>query len=298
MMHQIVFSGNVAHLKEILSYQINNPDFQLLIRALDGKTIKDVAVERSQMAPQMLYYINQLVECEEMLKNAKLRKWNEVKQAITSNKEIANEKPPYQDYFLIHYLAADGRLDVLKQIQEITIIKLQPTAQNKTAVQIANENNHNEFAEYLATLPAAAPSSEAASTSSSSLPSASAMPHHSPAFYSDLSISFLPSNLDPEAIVWPNMGGSSSFGHHHHHHQYDASSYNPTPSSSSGGHGASSHPKPAKPQPKLPSTTPEEDAAYEKTIISNIEKLSGSEIVSLIMCPITKQVIRSPGQCR
>jgi hypothetical protein len=60
-----------------------------------------------------------------------------------------NEKPPYRRFYLAHHLAYMGELNIFKNLSDICQFKLDLLVDNKTIDQIARENNHIEFAEYI-----------------------------------------------------------------------------------------------------------------------------------------------------
>ncbi|CAF2955913.1 unnamed protein product, partial [Rotaria sp. Silwood2] len=152
ILHQIVYSGDVKHLDEALSLQATNSDFRLLCRGRDGKTVCEVAAERASIHPTMLQCIERLVAIDELLDNAKSRKWDLVKQFITLQPDIVNEKSPYRRYYLIHHLAYVGQLDVFKDLSKICHFRLDLLAGNKTIIQLAREHNKIAFAEHIESL--------------------------------------------------------------------------------------------------------------------------------------------------
>ena len=152
MLHQIVYCGNVTHLNEVLAYQISNQEFRLLCKALDDKTVREVAMERAHMHPQMLRRIERLVAIDQLLANAKDGKWELVRQFLRQQPDIINEKPPYKKYYLAHYLAFTGQLNMFVDLSHICQFKLDLKADNKTIDQIARENSHIQFAEYIENL--------------------------------------------------------------------------------------------------------------------------------------------------
>jgi len=139
MLHQIVYCGNITHLNEVLAYQISNEEFRLLCKALDDKTIREVAAERAHIHPQMLRRVERLVAIDQLLNNAKDGKWELVRQFLRQQPDIINEKPPYKKYYLAHYLALTGQLDMFKDLSTICEFKLDLVADNKTINQIARK---------------------------------------------------------------------------------------------------------------------------------------------------------------
>ena len=220
----------MTHLNDVLTLQANNSDFRLLCKTLDDKTVREVAAERAHVHPQMLRRIERLVAIDQLLYNAKDRKWDLVKQCITLQPDIVNEKPPYRRYFLAHYLASVGDLDIFKELSKKCHFKLDLQVDNKTISQVARENNHVEFAEYIdnltnesnqtnenASANANANANESDNESESGGSShANGELHFSPGFYEDPGISFIPANIDLTTIFPTSTGGSSFFTYHHH----------------------------------------------------------------------------------
>lgn len=172
MLHQIVFSGDTTHLNEVLALQAGNASFRLMFTSKDGKTVRDVAAEREHIHTAMLRRIDRLILMDELLNNAKSRKWDLVKQSILANQDIVNEKPPYRRYYLAHHLAVVGQLDIFKELTEICHFNLTLTADGKTVSQVARAHNKINFAEYVEELQSS--SGQAAGSASSHVASSGA----------------------------------------------------------------------------------------------------------------------------
>ena len=153
MLHQIVFCGNIAHLDEVLSHQVTNENFSLLFKAVDEKTIREVASERAHVYPQMTHYVERLVALDQLLHNAKDGKWALVRQFLQQKPGLVNEKPPHKKIYLIHQLAATGQLEIFQELRQICPFKLNLVVDGKTISQIARENNHEDFAAFVESLP-------------------------------------------------------------------------------------------------------------------------------------------------
>jgi len=324
MLHQIVFSGNVMHLNEVLALQASNPEFRLLCKTLDDKTIREVASERAHVHPQMLRRIERLVAVDQLLSNAKDRKWELVKQCITLQPDIVNEKPPYRRFYLAHHLAFVGDLDMFKELSKKCHFKLDLLAENKTISQVAREHNHAAFAEYIDNL--TTESNETTETEFAP-PHPTGEPHFSPGFYEDPGISFIPANIDLNNLFPTSTSASSYSNHHHHHHSHPHSTYddfhtnndhhfathslyqghNPAMlaaiASASIEHSSveeeeiddSKQKKSVQPKSTASQLTDEEQVAYEKTIIGNVQKMSQQNLLNSITCCITKTILHDPG---
>ncbi|CAF0965523.1 unnamed protein product [Rotaria sordida] len=216
MLHQIVFSGHVKHLDEVLALQISNAQFRLLLKARDGKTIHEVATERSHIHPGMLRRIERLVAVDQLLNNAKDRKWDLVKQSITAKPDIVNEKPPYRRFYLAHHLAFVGQLDVFKDLSKICKFNLDLLAGNQTVAQVAREHNKIPFAQYIESLQTETNDDTNDDTSSFDEPGVT---HYSPGFYDDPCISFIPPNLNLNTI-FPLSNHSTTYSNNHHHYPH------------------------------------------------------------------------------
>jgi hypothetical protein len=53
--------------------------------------------------------------------------------------------------------------------------------------------------------------------------------------------------------------------------------------------------KSVKPKSTAPQLTDEEQAAYEKTVAGNVQKLSQQNLLNSITCCITKTILHDPG---
>ena len=314
-MHQIVFSGDVAHLNEVLGFQLNNAEFNFLCKTLDDKTVRDVAIERQHVHPQILRRIERIVATDQLLNNARDHKWALVKQCITTQPDIVNEKPPYRPLYLAHYLASVGELETFKELSDICHFNLTLSADNKTISQIARENDHAEFADHIDRLIAAsgpATNNENGNSDDSDdnldLHSTGHL-HYSPGFYEDPGMSFIPANFDVTTLFQtpssafslhgsqpptPNFFHTSSPMAFHvlpspsHMEDYTVYEEHPVP----GAHHASAQTKPS--QPKVSDA---EQAAYENTVTSNVKNLSQQNVLNSLTCCITKNILRDPGNC-
>jgi hypothetical protein len=317
MLHQIVFSGNVMHLNEVLALQAPNAQFRLLCETMDHKTVREVAAERAHVHPQMMRRIERLVAVDQLLNNAKDRKWGLVKQCITLQPDIVNEKPPYRRYFLAHHLAYVVELDIFKELSTICHFKLDLLADNKTISQVAREHNHIPFAEHVESLSTAA--ADEASDDDTAHTASSGPTHYSPGFYENPGISFIPLNVNLDNL----FPMTTSNGSHHHHSsthgdhisntdialthslmlgQHTGSMTMTMPTahalpSSIQEEGNDSHQpkKTVQPKPAEPQMNDEEQAEYEKTIKNNITLMSKENLINSITCCITKCILQDPG---
>lgn len=305
MLHQIVYCGNVAHLNEILACQISNSDFRLLHKALDDKTVLEVATERAHIHTQMLRRIERLVALDKLLNDAKDNKWELVKQFLRQKPDMVNEKPPYRKYYLAHFLALTGQLNIFKELSEICTFKLDLLSDEKTINQLARDYNHIEFAEHVENLQANQPAQTAeanpANVDENSIPpypTTAAEPFYSPGFYENPGIMIFSINPNTIGNIFFPQDESLTFPSHHHHHTSNDSHF-ATHSLFHGAnsmtmHTASSSTEKKQEAPIPPPLTEEEQAVYEKTILENLNKFSSTSLLSSITCSITKSILHDP----
>jgi hypothetical protein len=325
MLHQVVYCGNVTHLNEVLAYQISNQEFRLLCKALDDKTVREVAAERAHVNPQMLRRVERLVAIDQLLNNAKDGKWELVRQFLRQQPDIINEKPPYRKYYLAHYLALTGQLDMFKDLSNICEFKLDLIADDKTIDQIARENNHIEFAEHIENLHLTTNepiehnhdddddnnNNNNTTENDSSLPYPTTQPFFSQGFYDDPGIMIFSINPTSMGNMFPPQDDSLGFPGHHHHTSDDFhfathslfQGENPmmtiftTESHQNGANNDNEHEmnKKSKSNALPPPMTEEEQVLYEKTVMENIKKFSADSLLNAVTCCITKAILRDPG---
>lgn len=315
ILHQIVFSGDIAHLNEVLGYQIDSPDFSFLCKTLDDKTVREVAIERAHVHPQMLRRIERLVAIDQLLSNARNGKWDLVKQCISSQPDIVNEKPPFRRLYLAHYLATTGELDTFKELSKKCHFKLDLLADNKTLSQTARENNHTEFADYIDTLTTASSETNDNNSDDDDLPThGTGQYHYSPGFYEDPGMSFIPANFDVNSLFPSTTSAALHFNHHAHHSHHpttpnslfgslpmafhvlaSAASMEDDPVFEQSTAATQHHNESVQAKPKEPTVTEAEQTAYENTVTGNIKNISEQNLLNSITCCITKAVLRDPG---
>ena len=297
---------------------MNNPDFRLLFKAADGKTVRDVAVERQHIHPNMIRHIERLIFCDQLLNNTKEAKWEVVKSSLRQKPDWANEKPPYRRRYLVHQLASRGLINEFKEINEIARLRLDLLSEGKTPSQLARSRGHQEFANYIDNLapPAAtggggsgggSGGSHSSATGSSGHPPG--QPKYSPGFYDDVSISIMP------------PGGGSGFclsnphaSSYHHpaalthdlmlsgHGMHDGAYAGPHSGSGYGGgasggsyHGSSAKAS-IKKKPVVTTISEDEQTKYEHTVTDNADRVTGTQLLDSMTCSITKQILRDPGK--
>jgi len=113
--HQVVYNGDISLLKRILALYSDN---QITIRKLsdDDKTLLDVAKEQRTVHPNMYNYIENLFLADDLIRAAEQNNWDLVNDILEKHPKLANEKPPYSTYFLLHYLVQNGDTNLLKNL--------------------------------------------------------------------------------------------------------------------------------------------------------------------------------------
>jgi hypothetical protein len=306
MLHQIVFCGSVLHLNEVLAYQISNEEFRLLCKALDDKTVREVAAERAHVHPQMMRRIERLVAMDQLLNNAKDGKWDLVRQYLRQQPDTVNEKPPYRKLYLAHYLASTGQLDMFVSLSEICQFKLDLIVDNKSISQIARETDHVEFAEHIENLHpninqiTEDDQDEEPTPSGSNPPYPTNSPFFSQGFYDDPGIMIFSLNPNSFSNMFPSHDEALPHNNHHTDLHFATHSlyqgHNPTTMATTNslpnnnGHGNIK-----KTKSNIPTMTDDEQAEYEKTVVNNVKQFSSDNLLNAVTCCITKGILRDPG---
>ena len=267
MLHQIVFNGNVAHLNEILAYQIANDEFGLLFKALDGKTIREVAIERGYLFPQMLTCVERLITSDQMLGYAKEQQWDLVRVTVQQHPSVVNAKPPFRESHLIHLLALAGRLDLLIELNSVQPFKLQVLSNGKTADAIARENNHLDFAEHIEHLRSTTNEPVDEMNDQPDEPTDHENHSHPPAF-------LLYASSMQELTDMLQM-----------HNQVQPVAPPPPPT--------------VQQENSTPVPWEDDDDAnqkYEQIVVDNAKDFPMNTILETLMCPITNYIFRDPGR--
>jgi hypothetical protein len=316
MLHQIVYCGNVVHLNEVLAYQLSNEEFRLLCKALDDKTVREVATERAHVNPQMLRRVERLVAIDQILYNAKDGKWELVRQFLRQQPDIVNEKPPYRKYYLAHFLASTGQLDIFKDLSNICEFKLDLMADNKTINQIARDNNHIEFAEHIEHLCpninqiAENHNNDEEPGNNSNPPYPTSQHFFSQGFYDDPGIMIFSLNPNSFGSMFLSQDETTSYpSHQQPHHQASNDSHyathslfqgqNPTTTTMTTAnlHQNSSNDGNLKAKPSIPPPMSDEDQAeYETKVMENVKKFPAENLLNAVTCCITKGILRDPGK--
>ena len=135
--HQAVYHGDVNLLKRLLTL-FSDQQIDIRSKTGDGKTLLDVAKEKQAKHKEMFTYIEHLFDQDELIEAAKASHWPKVMSLLEKNRYLANEKPPYAPYFLLHHVVMNGNEQILKQLLEnahlVTDVR---SANNETPLQLA-----------------------------------------------------------------------------------------------------------------------------------------------------------------
>lgn len=274
ILHQVVFCGNPNHLRDVLLHQVPNEEFVLLTKALDDKTIREVASERAHIHPDMMHYVERIVALDQLLINTKEGHWHLVVQSLRQKPSMVNEKPPHRRYNLPFYLAVNGLVDRFRELIDFCQFKFNLTVDGKKIHEIARDHAQIDFADYVQSicpdindLPGEADTPVLPHESTDSSDSGSPFPGNPGAILFSLLSSSIGDLLHPTIITMPHDGEGE--------HQI------PTTAAASAI---------VKPEISI-----EEQAIYDKMISENAKQLSGSFCLQMLTCSITKSIMRDPG---
>lgn len=113
--HQVVYHGDIDLLKRMLAV-FSDDQIDIRTKSKDGKTLLDVATERHSSHPAMHTYVELLFSQDELIGEAKQANWRAVQDLLDKNKDLANQKPPYSPYFLLHYVVENGDAQILDDL--------------------------------------------------------------------------------------------------------------------------------------------------------------------------------------
>lgn len=150
ILHQVILSGDVDHLNQLLALQKSNKTFRLLTNTRDNQTVLDIAKLRKDV-PVMEARIKHLIKLDELLSYAKDCKWDQCLQIIRENPNIVNEKPPYRRFYLIHHMACANAIKEFEEFKRIKdcVFYINLRADRKKINVIAREENQPEFAAHM-----------------------------------------------------------------------------------------------------------------------------------------------------
>ena len=92
ILHQVVFHGDVDQLNRLLVLQTQNPNFLLLSKTRDNKTVLDIAEEAMRKNESMYRRIERLAMMDELINSAKAGNWEACRLTLQRMPGIINEK--------------------------------------------------------------------------------------------------------------------------------------------------------------------------------------------------------------
>jgi len=156
--HQVVYHGNVDLFKRILAL-FSDDQIDIRSKSADNKTLLNVAIEKRDAHPAMFTYVNHLFAQDELIEQAKQRNWRSVTELLEKNKELANEKPPYSSYFLLHYVVEYGDAEILQNLLDnFQFLTNVLNTKNETPLDMAIRLNKNDIRSILQPKTVARPS--------------------------------------------------------------------------------------------------------------------------------------------
>lgn len=128
--HQIVYHNKTEELKRILGF-FSDDEIDITTKSGDNRTLLCIATEKKIPHPNMFEYVSLLFKQNELITAAKKGNWQLVNDLLENDKELANEKPPYSSYFLIHYVIKNGDGKILQDFIKKFQLKLNLLNKNK-----------------------------------------------------------------------------------------------------------------------------------------------------------------------
>ncbi|CAF1252169.1 unnamed protein product [Rotaria sordida] len=156
ILHYLVMYGLLDLFNKVIA--IPNIRFILLTKTATKpqKDILQIANEnqtKSSTHKKLYDTIERLVIMEKFVEHAKNNQINECRKMLQQDEDLANLKPPYRKYYLIHHLAFADNKNAFDQLRSMCNFDMKLlTNDKKTASEVAFEHNHTRFATYLESL--------------------------------------------------------------------------------------------------------------------------------------------------
>ncbi|CAF0734468.1 unnamed protein product [Adineta steineri] len=156
ILHHIVSHGALDLFNKVIA--IPNIRVILLTKSLGkpGKDILQIAGEnrtKSNKYKQLYQTIDRLVQMDKFAEYGKSNEIDECKKMLALDEDLVNQKPPYRKYYLIHHLAYANNREAFDQLRELCNFDMKLlTSDQKTASEVAFQQVHTDFANYLETL--------------------------------------------------------------------------------------------------------------------------------------------------
>jgi len=156
ILHYLVLHGALDLFNKVIA--IPNIRFILLTKSATkpGKDILQISNEnrtKSNNHKKLYQTIDRLVQMDKFVEYAKSNRTNECKKMLEIDEDLANQKPPYRKFYLIHHLAYANNREAFDQLRSLCHFNMKLlTSGQKTASEVAFEENHKDFAQYLESL--------------------------------------------------------------------------------------------------------------------------------------------------
>jgi hypothetical protein len=158
--HQVVYHGNVDLFKRIVLL-FSADQINIHSKTNDGKTCLDIASEKRTVHPTMYTYIEHLFAQDELIDEAKQSNWRSVMDILDKNRQLANEKPPYSPYFLLHYVVENGDALILQELIDHFQVRTNVlNEKNETPLDMAMRLNRYDLCSILQSKMATRPHSQ------------------------------------------------------------------------------------------------------------------------------------------
>ena len=151
--HYLVIHGALDLFNKVIA--IPNLRFNPLTKTASkpSKDISQISMENRSKSPthrKLSDAINNLVTLDKFVDYGKRNQIEDCKRMLQQDDDLANQKPPYRKYYLIHHLAYADNKDGFDQLR--AMCKLDMTllsSDQKTASEVALEQNHTRLSHYL-----------------------------------------------------------------------------------------------------------------------------------------------------
>ncbi|CAF0965578.1 unnamed protein product [Rotaria sordida] len=156
ILHYLVMYGLLDLFNKVIA--IPNIRFILLTKTATKpqKDILQIANEnqtKSSTHKKLYDTIDRLVTMDKFVEYGKNNQINECRKMLQQDEDLANLKPPYRKYYLIHHLAFADNKNAFDQLRSMCNFDMKLlTNDKKTASEVAFEHNHTRFASYLESL--------------------------------------------------------------------------------------------------------------------------------------------------
>lgn len=147
--HQIVYHNKTDVLEQILTFY-SDDNIDITTKSGDNRTLLTVATEKQTAHPKMFQYVSRLFKQNELITAAKTSNWQLVRDLLKENKDLANEKPPYSSYFLIHYIIQNGDVKILQELMgQYQFTLTVRNKNNETPLEMASRLGKHEICKIL-----------------------------------------------------------------------------------------------------------------------------------------------------